>query len=551
MGRSPKALDAGPEGSQSHMKANLNIRRYWAAIAIALTLGIGIVIGTFVSHGVRAARPLPAAPGASPLSIPSPAELSNSFARIAAKIGPAVVNINTESTVHFGKGLHGPGSQSGNDWFNHFFHQFGPDGMPHNLHQQSLGSGVILDKNGYILTNYHVIMQDDGQPVDLIRVFLQGQDGQDGAPSHGYTGKIVGYDRWTDLAIIKISADKALPTAQLGDSDTMRVGDWVLAIGSPFGLNATVTAGIISAKGRQIDRGMEGEFKHFLQTDAAINPGNSGGPLVNLAGQVVGINTAIATTKGAYDGVGFAIPSRIVRRIYNSIITTGTVRRGAIGVSFMSGDNSALLRSFGADHGVVVQSVERGSPAEHAGLKRGDVITAINSKPVHNGDDLLGIISNTAPGAKIRVDYLRDHKSLTCYITVGDWSKIVASNQAPAPDPQSSGGMGSGPEDASGGKLGVSVKALTSEQAKQLSQSLHLSGPEGVMVDDVKPGSPADDLQIQRLDVILSINHADVKSTNDFNRLEAQLKRGQDVLLLIARQNSRGYSTYFLADQLP
>lgn len=530
------------------MKANLNIRRYWAALAIALTLGIGIVIGTLVSHGVRAARPLPAAPGATPLSIPSPVELSNSFARIAAKIGPAVVNINTESTVRFGgKGLHSPDGEPNGDWFNHFFHQFGPDGIPHNLHQQSLGSGVILDKNGYILTNYHVIMQDDGQPVDLIRVFLQGQDGEDGAPSHGYTGKIVGYDRWTDLAIIKIDAGKPLPTAQLGDSNAMRVGDWVLAIGSPFGLNATVTAGIISAKGRQIEPGMEGEFKHFLQTDAAINPGNSGGPLVNLAGQVVGINTAIATTKGAYDGVGFAIPSQIVRRIYNSIITTGTVRRGAIGVSFMNGDNTALLRSFGADHGVVVQSVESGSPAERAGLKRGDVITAINSKPVRNGDDLLAIISNTEPGAKVRVDFLRDHKSLTCYVTVGDWSRIVASTQGPAPDPQ----VSSGPGDTSGGKLGVSVKALTADQTKQLSQSLHLANPQGVMVDDVKPGSMADNLEIQRFDVILSINHTDVKSLNDFNRLQSQLKPGQDVLLLIARRNSRGYSTYFLADQLP
>jgi serine protease Do len=524
------------------MRATLNIRRYWAVLVIALTLGIGILIGSVVSHGVRAARVLPVAPDAKPLSIVSPVELSNSFAEIARRVSPAVVNINTESTVRFSS--KGPrGDNPYGDWFNRFFHQFGPDGMPHHLQQESLGSGVILDKNGYVLTNYHVVMQDNGQPVDFIRVHLKGQD----ESTRGYPAKIIGYDRWTDLAVIKINASQPLVAAQLGDSDAMRVGDWVLAIGSPFGLNATVTAGIVSAKGRTIEQGMEGEFKHFIQTDAAINPGNSGGPLVNLAGQVIGINTAIATTRGSSDGVGFAIPSQIARKVYNSIISTGTVRRGAIGVSFTPDQSEALLRSFGADHGVVVQSIEAGSPAERAGMKRGDVITSINSQPIHNGDELLAIVSNSEPGAKLRVDYLRDRKPMTAYVTVGDWGKIVARSQGNAPDEQS----GEGSEDHTGGALGMSVKALNPDEAKQLADQLHLGHPDGVVVDDVRPGSLADDLELQRFDVILSINHTEVRSVDDFNHLQSQLKSGQDVLLWIARRNGRGYTTYYLADRLP
>lgn len=525
------------------MNATWSIRRYWAALAVALTLGIGILIGTLVSHGVRAARGLVSAPDAIPLAQPSPAQLSNSFAKVAALVSPAVVNINTESTIRLSeKGFRAPNGGPGDDFFRHFF-QFGPEGIPHDMQQQSLGSGVILDKNGYVLTNYHVVMQDDGRPVDFIRVFLQGQD----ESSQGYTAKIVGYDKWTDLSVIRISAGRSLPTAQLGDSDAMRVGDWVLAIGSPFGLNATVTAGIISAKGRSIEGGAEGEFKHFLQTDAAINPGNSGGPLVNLGGQVIGINTAIATTQGAYDGVGFAIPSKIVRRIYNSIISTGTVQRGAIGVSFINEDNAALLRSFGANHGVVVQSVQPNSPAERAGIRRGDVITAINSKSVRSGDELLAIISNSEPGARLRVDYLRNAKPGSCDIVVGDWNKIVGTSDGASPDASPSP---SGSSNATG-ILGLMVRNLAPEQAQPLSSQLHLTQPEGVMVSDVRPGSFAEDLGLQPSDIILTLNHQAVRSVDDFSRLQSGLKSGEDVLLLIARRNGSVYSTLFLADRLP
>jgi len=325
----------------------------------------------------------------------------------------------------------------------------------------------------------------------------------------------------------------------------MRVGDWVLAFGSPFGLNSTVTAGIVSAKGRDIEPGREGEFKHFLQTDAAINPGNSGGPLVNVAGQVIGINTAIETGRGVSDGVGFAIPSNTARKVYNSIVTNGSVRRGAIGVSFLNVKNEAVLHSLGADHGVVVDDVEPGSPAERAGIQRGDVIVAIDSKPVRGGDTLLAIVSETEPGTKLKVDYLRDRKTGSALVAVGEWNKIVGeTNRQEQARPE-------GEPEHFGGALGLSVRSLPPDQAREITGQLHLTGPQGVLVNDIKPGGFAEDVGLQRYDVVLSINQKAVSSVDEFNRLQSQLKSGQDVLFLIARRNGRGFTTLFLADRLP
>src|SRR6266568_745782 len=384
----------------------MGARRYLAAFAVVVTLCLGIAIGTIVSKGVRAARPFAGAPDARPLPPPSPAELSSSFAKIAEAIEPAVVSINTESTVTVSrKKFSSPDEAPFDDFFDRLFRPDGPQG---DYRQQSLGSGVILDRSGYVLTNYHVVMRDsEDKPVDRIRVFVYGDENP-----RGYVAKLVGADKQTDLAVIKLDAGRTLPLVQLGDSDAMRVGDWVLAVGSPFGLDSTVTAGIISAKARDIERGPEGQFKRFLQTDAAINPGNSGGPLVNLAGQVVGINTAIATRKGTSDGVGFAIPSNNARKIYNAIISNGSVRRGAIGVSFRNDNTAVKLRSFGTDHGVVVEQVQEGSPASRAGLRLGDVIIAVDGKPIANGDDLVAQISDMPIGKRLKVEFLRDQKRM-------------------------------------------------------------------------------------------------------------------------------------------
>jgi serine protease Do len=516
-------------------------RKFFPAVVIVVTLGIGILIGTVVSHGVRAARSSPVARDAKPLPPPSPAELSSSFAQVADALAPAVVNINAESTVRVARRrFRGPDETPFGDFFDKFFES--PGAPLGDLKQQSLGSGVILSTNGYILTNYHVVTQDgEDKPVDRINVSLHGDD------STRYKAKIIGSDQWTDLAIIKIDTDKPLTAVPFGDSDAMRVGDWVLAIGSPFGLDSTVTAGIVSAKGRDIEGGVEGQFKRFIQTDAAINPGNSGGPLVNLAGQVIGINTAIATQRGTYDGICFAIPSNTARKVYNALITSGSVRRGAIGVQFYSQNNPALLRSFGTDHGIVINVVEAGSPAERAGLKRGDVILSIDGKPIKNADELVAIVSETEIGKRLRVEYLRDRKPLTTDVEVGDRNKIVAELRE-----RSENKGEETPAEGSSGVLGIAVKSLTREQAQELADILHLDSKQGILVMNVQPGGFASDLGVQHGDIILGINHHAVASAEDFNRIQSSLKSGEDVLLLIARGSGpHSYTTLFLADRLP
>jgi len=522
----------------------MNGRRILPAFVVAATLGVGILIGTLVSNGVRAAKVAAVAPDAVPLPVPSPAELSNSFAKIADDLEPAVVNINTESTVKVSRRrFHTPDDSPFGDFFDRFF-QNGPEGQGGaEIPQSSLGSGVILDKNGYIMTNYHVITRGgEDKPVDRIRVQIHGDEGN----PRGYEAKVIGKDRETDLAVIKINVGKPLPYAQLGDSDSMRVGDWVLAIGSPFGLDSTVTAGIVSAKGRDIEGGPEGQFKRYMQTDAAINPGNSGGPLVNMAGQVVGINTAIATNRGTYDGVGFAIPSSTARKVYNSIISSGSVRRGAIGVTFRNENNPVMLRMFGADHGVVVQSVETGGPADHAGVRRGDVITTVNGKAIHGGDELVAIVSDTEVGRKLKIELLRDKKPMSVDIEVGDRNKIISrlSDSSAEGEDEESG-------DQPGGIVGISVRNLTHEQADDLASQLHLDSAQGVLVSEVKAGSFAQDVGLARGDVILAINQQAIKSTEEFSRIQNQLKSGSDVLFFVARRTQRSFTTLYLADRLP
>jgi serine protease Do len=518
-------------------------RKFFPAVVIVVTLAVGIMIGTVISHGVRAARSSPVARDAAPLPPPSPAELSSSFAKVADALAPAVVNINTETTVRVARRrFHAPDDSPWGDFFDKFFDS--PGAPLGDFKQQSLGSGVILSPNGYILTNFHVVTQnDENKPVDRINVTLHGDEG------NKYKAKIIGSDRLTDLAIIKIDPDKPLTAAPFGDSDAMRVGDWVLAIGSPFGLDSTVTAGIVSAKGRDIEGGREGQFKRFIQTDAAINPGNSGGPLVNLAGQVIGINTAIATQRerGTYDGICFAIPSNTARKVYNALITSGTVQRGAIGVTFHSQSNPASLRMYGADHGVVIDDVEAGSPAERAGLKREDVILSIDGKPINSADELVTIVSESKIGRKLRVEYLRDKKPLAADVEVGDRDRIVADlREGPGNESEEA------PEEKSSGVFGISLKNLTREQAQELADKLHLGSHQGILVISVQPGGFASDLGVLRGDIILSINHHAVASVEEFNRIQSSLKSGEDVLLLIARSSGlHSYTTVVLADRLP
>src|SRR5208282_573926 len=371
-------------------------RKIVVAGLVTATLVVGILIGTVISGKVSAMKAFSfAGTNATPLALPDPVPSSNSFNAIVTRVEPAVVNINTTQVIDrkSKKRRSSPldPDDPSEDFFFHFF-----DGQPNAQPQaeRSLGSGVIVDRHGYILTNNHVVEQ-----ATKIQVQLNGD-------ATKYTAKVVGVDEATDLAVIKIDAHKELPFAKLGNSDGVQVGDWVLAIGSPFGLNATVTAGIISAKDRA---GIGQQFQRFLQTDAAINPGNSGGPLVDLAGQVIGINTAIITGSRGYEGVGFALPSTTAINVYNQIVAQGRVTRGSIGVRFQEdlGTNSITLKELGAQNGVVIMAVEPGSPAEKAGLKGGDVITAVNGQPVKSGNDLVNPIAQAPIGSKVKINYIR------------------------------------------------------------------------------------------------------------------------------------------------
>src|SRR5579871_228135 len=327
---------------------------------LLVTLAIGIVIGTLVNTGVHAARTQAVAPDATPLTIPSAVQLENDFTKLAKKLQPSVVYITADFTP---KEVANPHRRSqpkdddeddnGSDLFHKFF-QNGPLGggeTPPHFRQEQSGTGFIVDRNGYIITNNHVVSK-----VDRIKVKLHTDDTTE------YRARIVGTDPETDLAVIKIDPRTSLTPVMIGNSDSVQVGDWAVAIGSPFGLEASVTAGIVSALGRDIGS----QLQRFIQTDAAINPGNSGGPLLNIRGEVIGVNTMIATQSGGYQGIGFALPINLVARVYNDIIRTGRVVRGSIGIEWDKGNKPDLLKALGTNGGVLVNRVQKGGPAEKA-----------------------------------------------------------------------------------------------------------------------------------------------------------------------------------------
>jgi serine protease Do len=504
---------------------------------ILLTLTVGILIGTVVSYGVKGQEKEKRSAEATPLTIPSPRQMSNQFSQIAKALEPAVVNINTESTIKPSRRQHGGNDQDQEggdqespfgDFFDKFFGGQGGDQGP--IRERSLGSGVIVDSKGYIVTNRHVV-----EKADRIRVHLQ-----DDAPGVQHDAKVIGSDQETDLAVIKIDVEHGLPIAKLGNSDSMQVGDWVLAVGSPFGLQATVTAGIVSAKGRNIVPGRQ--FQSFIQTDAAINPGNSGGPLVNMDGEVIGINTAILTDTNAYAGVGFALPSNTIAQVYNQL--TGPdhrVERGSIGIEFNAQENPAIARVYGGQGGITISSVVPGSPAERAGLKVGDTIFSVDGKSIKNGDELVSDIAGRRPGSKVTLGYFRNGKKDEAGVTVADRAKLFASR------------LGDQDEDSEQAtpkqsKLGVVVRELTPEMADRL----NVPSGQGVVVQEVKPGSFADDVGLTRGDVVLEINKQKVNSQDEFDRVQAGLKSGQDVVFLVRQRGAgRNDGTIFLAGTLP
>src|SRR5271169_2466252 len=406
------------------MWVRIKAHRWAYTLSILATLSVGILIGTVVSYGDKGKEGGQKSSDATPLTLPSPSQMSNAFSQIAKQLEPSVVNINTESTI---KNVHRRGGGGGgqdedgggmDDFFNHFFGGPGGGGQGQGegpIRERSLGSGVIVDPKGYIVTNRHVV-----EKADRIRVRFQ-----DDPPGVQHDAKVIGADQETDLAVIKVDIDRVLPTAKMGNSDSMQVGDWVLAVGSPFGLSETVTAGIVSAKGRDIVPNRQ--FQTFIQTDAAINPGNSGGPLVNMNGEVIGINTAILSETNAYAGVGFALPSKTVVDVYNQL--TGPehkVSRGSIGIMFDAVENPAIARVYGSGTGVTVSSVVAGSPADQAGLKVGDTITSVDGKKVSKGSELVSDIASRKPGSKVTLSFLRNGKTQEASVTIADRAKLFA-----------------------------------------------------------------------------------------------------------------------------
>lgn len=517
--------------------ARIRTQRALSTLVILLTLTVGILIGTVLSRG--GVKGNSTADGAL-LPLQSPQQLSNTFGQIAKQIEPSVVNINTESTPkprrRMGRPNRGQDEDPFQDFFDRFFggqnpdedqNPFGQDGP--GGRQRSLGSGVILNSNGYIVTNFHVV-----EGANRIRVRLK-----DDPPGELHDAKLIGMDHETDLAVIKIEPpkDKALVPARLGDSERMSQGDWVLAVGSPFGLENTVTAGIVSAIGRNINPSRQ--FQSFIQTDAAINPGNSGGPLVNMNGEVIGINTAIFTQGFGYQGVGFAMPSNTVREVYDQLIASGhRVARGSIGVQFNPANTPAVARMYGVKTGVTLTDVVPDKPAAKAGLKPGDTIVAVNGKPVKNGDELVGIISSVRPGNKVDITYVRDGQQKQASVGVEDRTKLfpdrtddteeAADSHAPAPT-----------------KLGVTVHSLTQDQADRLG----LTSGKGVIVTEVRPDSFAEDIDLHPGDVILQMNRQAVNNEEDFRKLTSQLKSGQDVVFLVRQRGSGG--NIFVSGTLP
>jgi serine protease Do len=534
-------------GTPETVKSRWQSPRFASTFVIAVTLALGILIGTVVSHGVKG-KTLDTS-DAQQISLPEARQLSNAFSQVAKQVEPTVVNINTESVI---KNPHrrlrrmppnqdqqpdeDNGGDQGDNGFQDFFDRFfggqpgGSDNVP-DARQRSLGSGVIVDPNGYIVTNFHVV-----DKADKIKVNLMGD-----APQISYAAKVIGTDRETDLAVIKIDVSKPLPYAKFGNSDGMQVGDWVLAVGSPFGLQSTVTAGIVSAIGRDIVPGRQ--FQRFIQTDAAINPGNSGGPLVNMNGEVVGINTAIYTESSGYQGVGFAMPSKTVADVYNQLIRGDhKVTRGSIGIEFDARPNPALVRSFGVKNGVVVTNVTPNGPAQQAGVQVGDVITQVAGKEIKTGDELVGEISGHKPGDKVKLAVIRGGKPQEVTVAVADRAKIFAGRVGnPADEPEEE----QTPKES---KFGVSVRALTPEQAERV----NVPNNKGVVVTDVKPDGFGDTVGLSRGDVITDINGQAVGDEGTFDKMQNSFKSGQDVRFRVKpRGAGRNASSIFLAGTLP
>jgi len=500
------------------------VKRGTLVVMLVIAAALGVGLGSWGASAVDlvkppgppaapmpAAAPVQTAPLASgvqapvvPAAMPVP---SGSFAKVAEVVGPAVVNINT-----YGRG--GGGRTPIEEFFGDEFLRRFFGGEPERQQQQrSLGSGVIVDPSGIALTNAHVVERAS----DIEVVTSEGKK---------HKAKIMGLDKRTDLAVLRLQGGGPYTAATLGDSDKVKVGDWVLAIGSPFGLQQTVTAGIISAKGRSIG---QGPFDDFLQTDAAINPGNSGGPLVNMSGEVIGINSAILSRSGGNVGIGFSIPSNLAKRIYTELASKGRITRGWLGVSIQE-LTPELAKGFGLKEprGVLIADVVKDSPADKAGITSGDVLVEFDGRRVDTPQDLQKIVAATAPGKGVPVKVWRDKGERTVEIKLGETPEETAQLE-PSPKGKS--------------LLGLDTRPITPDIQRQL----NLRTTDGVIVARVEEESPAAEAGMQRGDVVREINRQRIRTMQDFERVTQAIKPGDRVTMLLQRGPQPLYVAFTVA----
>jgi serine protease Do len=486
--------------------------RVWIIALSAACLLAGVGIGALLSG-----RPAVAQNEAQIARAPE--ALSASFAEIAKRVEPAVVNIDTKTATPevAERGDDDKDDDANNPLLDLFRKQA-------RRPSKGVGSGFIVDPKGYILTNQHVVQ-------GATRIIIRLQSGEE------FIGNVVGMDEETDVALLKVNAGRELPTVKLGDSDGVQVGDWVLAIGSPFGLDQTVTAGIISTKERQSPYFTS--FQQFLQTDAAINRGNSGGPLVNMRGEVIGMNSQIATSTGDYNGIGFALPANEAAFVYQQISSNGKVRRGYLGITLDS-VKGEFARVYGLPEakGVIVTDVrEAQGPAGKAGIQPLDIIVEFNGQPVVNAQDLINKVASTEVGQTVTITYLRDTNGKldrrTTNVTVGERPGNLAPRDLYPP----AASKGKQAPQTNGLRLGITLAELT----PQIIAEAKLAGVRGLMVNDVDPNGIAADARpraVEKGDVITRINRVPVTTLAEFQRVVEGLKTGDAIVLTVARYNS-------------
>ncbi|HYA88270.1 MAG TPA: DegQ family serine endoprotease [Nitrospirota bacterium] len=488
----------------------LNRKKFYVSAALILVLGV--FVGLILSSHIGIMSPLPAKSQLSSKSIEILTQLSDAQSEVAAVATPSVVNISTTRVIKSRE-------ETTFDLFDDpFFRKFFGDQFPHpnvpkEHKEQSLGSGVIVSEDGYIITNNHVI-----EKAQEIKVLLLNKK--------DYNAKLVGADPKTDIAIIKIDA-KGLPALPWGDSNKLRVGEIVFAIGNPFGLNQTVTMGIISAVGRA-NVGIA-DYEDFIQTDAAINPGNSGGALINARGELIGINTAILSRTGGYQGIGFAVPSSMARQVMDSLVKYKKVVRGWLGVSIQE-VTSDLAEEFGVKDlkGALVSGVMKGSPAEKAGIKQGDVILQYNGKDVEDTGHLRNMVSQTPINMAIKIKVLRQKKEIVLDVVIAELPKKMAEELTR--NEEQGNAMN---EEESAALAGLVVRQLTPDLAQRFGLD---ENEKGIVVVRVEGGSRMAEAGIKAGDIILQINQKNIATIEDYKKASSKIKTKERILFLIRRK---------------